>query len=195
MQRLERFLVLDSVVFEIYKLLSLLDVLDLTLVAIVSIRIVLEIRAFVYREVIASQISGIRSSGRVFLLESVENIIVMVQVAEDHDIDLLEPSLDLVLRTAEVIEHIEKKTRNGDYQDYDNPNELKYTIMVSGIDTECNKDRNNPYSDINRRKLCTEHEDKNDKSCYLNKNKQTEDTDSSDAVPDSSFAFYRPFAH
>ena len=55
----------------------------------------------------------------------------MIQMAEDHQIHLVQTFLYLVLGTAVVVEHIEKKSRNRQYQYNDDPDELEHTVMVS----------------------------------------------------------------
>ena len=130
-QRLERLLRLYCVIFKIDEFLCLPDLFDLIFIAIVRYWEIPDVSSLIDREIKSSEIPCIGSSGRILCLEFVENIVIVVHVAEHHEINLLEPSLDLMLGTAEVIEHIEQKARDRKSQDDNDPDELKSTIMVS----------------------------------------------------------------
>ena len=84
-------------------------------------------------------------------------------MAEDHEINLGKPFLDLVLRAAEIVEHVKQKTRNRKCQYGDYPDEFKCTAVVSGVDAKDNNDGQNSYCDIDRREFITEEIKKNDK--------------------------------
>jgi hypothetical protein len=114
-------------------------------------------------------------------------------MAEHHDINLLKTPFDLDLGAAEVIKRVEQKTRNRQQKNDYYPDELKYTVVVSGIDTESNDQRYNSETDIQSRENTSEIISKNGKTDYLRNNKETEDNYSSDTVLDRSLAFYRSF--
>ena len=59
MKRLKSFLCLYRVIFDINKLLCLLNVFDLVFIAVVSNRIVLNVRSVVNREIEIPEILGI----------------------------------------------------------------------------------------------------------------------------------------
>ena len=112
-------------------------------------------------------------------------------MAEDHHINLLEPSLDLMLRTAEVVEHIEQQARDRHYKDDYDPDKLEDTVMIPAVDTDSNDKRDRSRDDIDRRESMAEINQKNDKADDLRNKEQSEDNNPSDAVLDRRFLFYR----
>ena len=143
-------------ILKIYVFLCFLNIFDLRLVSIVSYRIVLDVSTFVNWEFKTSQISCIRSSCRIFPLELRENIVVVVKMGEYHHINLFEAPLDLVLGTREVIQDIEKQTGHREQKDHDNPDQLKYAVMVSRIDAESYDQSDSSHTDIKRREIASE---------------------------------------
>ena len=90
-------------VLKIYESLGLLDVFDLIKIAVVSYSIILNICFLIDGEIVIPEISCIRSSCRILLLKLDKNIVIVIQMAEHHDVHILEASLYLDLGTAEVV--------------------------------------------------------------------------------------------